>query len=201
MLLSAILVCLSCKEDNSTLSKINEAKDAVESTTNILSTVNEAKEKVEKLKNTKPVTPETIKAWMPEALDDLKRQKYKLGNAGLVNISTIDLDYRNPDDMPKNLHVEIIDGAGAGSAMIYMYTMIGKTTMESETDNGYEKIHKRDGIAVKERYRKQKYNSSIKMEFLVNDRFAVNARGNNIEPDEFWKYMKALEVEELIKTK
>ncbi len=199
-----LLAFTACKKDNAVFSKVKEVKEAAKNTTeavnnatNILSSVNEAKEKVEKLKNLKPVTTKTIKTWMPDELGDLERQKYKIGNAGMVNISSMTLDYRNPDNMPKNLKVEIIDGAGAGSGLLYMYTMIEKATLDSETENGYEKIHKRDGIAVKERYRKQKYSTHVKMEFLVNDRFAVNARGNNIEPDEFWEYMKALKLDEL----
>ena len=35
------------------------------------------------------------------------------------------------------------------------------------------------------------------MEFLANERFAVNTTGYNMEPDEMWGYLKALNFEKL----
>ena len=194
--LQIIVLCLltftACKKDGP-LDKIKKASEGIKNTTKVLDNLEKANDAMLELKDLEPVSNEVLKAWMPEKLKDLKRTEYKIGNAGFVNISTINLQFKSPDDIQKQFKIEIIDGAGTGSGVIYMYKMIENTNLETENERGYEKIYKRDGISLKESYSKDKYgNIRTKQEFLVNNRFAVNVKANKIKPDKLWEYMKAL---------
>jgi len=206
--LTIILLCFiaftACKKENNPLEKIKKATKEVKKTANdinnaknVFSNLGDGKELITKLKQLDPLGKETMKSWMPEQLKDLKRTSYKIGSASLGNINSMNLQYKGIDNIQKQFKAEIIDGAGNGSGIVYMYMMTLRMKLDSETERGYSKIHKRGKTTVKETFRKQKYNSTTKMEFLMNDRFAVTVSANNIEPDELWEYVKALEFDKL----
>ena len=54
--------------------------------------------------------------------------------------------------------------------------------LDSESDRGYEKIHTRDGIPIHEKHTVQTNGTRTKMEFLMNDRYAIDARGTTLNP-------------------
>jgi len=199
IMLLCLVICIACKKDGP-LDKLKKVSEGVKNTTKVLDNLEKAGDVMLELKDLEPISNEVLKAWMPENLKDLKRTEYKIGNAGLANISTINLQFKSPDDIQKQFKIEIIDGAGAGSGVIYMYKMIENTNLETENERGYEKIYKRDGISIKESYSNNKYNNiRTKQEFLINNRFAVSIKAKKIKPDELWEYMKALNFEKLKK--
>ena len=202
LLLATLLLLLAtlfaCKKEDSAFSKLKKGVNNAKNVSKVFDNVQEAQNEVEKLADQDPITKETIKAWMPDKIKDLKRTSYSLGNNGLVNFSTINLQYKSPENIQKQFKVEIIDGAGAGAAAIYMYKMIENMSLDKETENSYEKIYKRDKITIKERYTKTpRSGTRLKMEFLHNNRFAVNISANNIDADEMWLYVKAMNFKNL----
>ncbi|WP_452219745.1 hypothetical protein [Lacinutrix salivirga] len=199
ILLTLLLVTLfACKKENSTFSKIEETVNNAKNASKVISNVQDAQKEVQKLVDKEPITKEVLKAWMPDQLKDLKRTSYTLGNNGMVNFSTINLQYKSAENIQKQFKVEIIDGAGGGAAAVYMYKMIENMSLDKETENSYEKIYKRGDITIKERYTTYpKSGTRLKMEFLYNNRFAVNINANNIDADEMWTYVEAMKFNNL----
>jgi hypothetical protein len=203
-----ILLCTiaftACKKEKSTFDKIKEtskelkktAKD-VKNAKGMIGGLNEAKELTEKLKDIEPLSNDSWKSWMPEQLKDLKRTSYNLGQGALGNLSSMKLQYKDPSNIQKQFKAEIIDGAGTGSGVAYMYKMKEHMTLDSENERGYKKIYKRGATTIQETFSKQTHGTRTKMEFLMNNRFAVNISANNIEPDELWSYVLAMNFDEL----
>lgn len=204
IILLCLLVFVACKKENSPLTKIKEASQVVKKTTHevknvssIMSNLNSAKELEAKLKLLEPLSNDAWKKWMPTDVETLKRTTYTIGHNGMVNVSSAKLEYRDSEVIKKRLKLEIIDGAGSGSGIAHMYKMVASMKLDSENERGYKKIHARDNITVKERHSKTEHTNSTQMEFLANERFAVNATGYNMEPNEMWSYLKALDIENL----
>ncbi len=204
LVLLCILAFTACKKENRTLNKIKKASQEVKKTANgvknaksMMSSLGEAKELTAKLKEQEPLSKEAWKSWMPEQLTDLKRTSFDLGQGALGNLSSMKLQYKDPTNIQKQFKVEIIDCAGTGSGVAYMYKMKEGMTLDSENERGYKKIYKRGATIIEESFSKQSHGSRTKMEFLMNKRFAVNVSANNIEADELWEYMEALEFDNL----
>lgn len=183
----------ACKKENSTFSKIENTVNNAKNASKVISNVKDAQKEAQNLVNIQPVTKATLKAWMPSELIDLKRTSYSLNNNGLVNFSTINLQYKSAENIKKQFKIEIIDGAGTGATAIYMYKMIENMSMDKESENSYEKIYKREKTTIRERYTTGSYGSRLKMEFLINNRFAVNVNANNITANQMWKYVQAMQ--------
>jgi len=206
--LTIMLLCvaafIACKKENNPLQKLKETTNQIKKTANdvsnaknIVSGLDEANELIEKLKKLEPLSKEVMKTWMPEQLKDLKRTSYKIGSASLGNINSMNLQYKGIDNIQKQFKAEVIDGAGNGSGIVYMYMMTARMKLDSENERGYDKIYQRGTITIKETFRKQTHGTRTKMEFLINERFAVSVRANNIEADELWEYIQALEFDKL----
>ncbi len=203
-MLLCILVVTACKKEKGTFDKIKNAKKEIKKTakevkksSSVMGGLNEAQELMTKLKELEPLSKEALKKWMPEQLMDLKRTSYNLGKGALGNISSMNLQYKDPSNIQKQLKAEIIDGAGAGSGVAYMYKMKERMILDSENERGYKKIYKRGVNTIQETFSRQSHSTRTKMEFLINERFVVNVTGNNIEADELWKYMQALDFDKL----
>jgi len=204
LMLLCIIVLTACKKENNPLEKIKKATKEVSKTANdiknvksIVSGLDEDKELITKLKKLEPLSKEALKSWMPEQLKDLKRTSFKISTASLGNINSMNLQYKGIDNIKKQLKVEIIDGAGNGSGIVYMYMMIARMKLDSENERGYDRIYKRGAVSIKETFRKQTHSNSTKMEFLMNERFAVSVRAKNIDPNEIWEYVQVLKFNNL----
>ena len=204
LMLICILALTACKKEKSTFDNIKEASKELKKTANdvknakgLMSGLDEANELVSKLKEQAPLSKASWKSWMPEQLKDLKRTSFNLGQGALGNLSSMNLQYKDPNNIQKQFKVEIIDGAGTGSGVAYMYKMKEGMTLDSENERGYKKIYKRGATTIQETFSKQSHGSRTKMEFLMNERFVVNLSANNIEADELWEYVEALEFDKL----
>lgn len=198
ILILLIASFFACNKEDATFSKIKETVNKAKNASTVIYNVEEAQKEVQKLVDQDPITKETIKAWMPDQIKDLKRTSYSLGNNGFVNFSTINLQYKSPNNIQKQFKVEIIDGAGGGAPAIYMYKMFENMSLDKETENSYEKIYKRESVTIKESYTTTPHSGArLKMEFLYNNRFAVNVNANNITADEMWAYVQAMNFQNL----
>lgn len=203
--LLCLLVFVACKKEKTISDKIKDSTEKVSKTAKDISDVksviggmDEAKALTAKLKKATPITKEDWKSWMPEKVLDLERTSFKLNQSYTgKNVTIMKLQFKDLNDNSKQFKMDIIDCASEGAGIAYMYKMKASMKLDAESDRGYEKIHTRDGVPLQEKHTIQKHGTKTKMEFLMDDRYAIDARANNIEPDEFWKIINALNFDDL----
>lgn len=196
-LIASLGLILSCKGE--TFEKINDAKNQISNTGKVVSNLSNMEEsakhvesRMEELKNIKPITSDEFKNWMPESLKDLVRNSYKF-NTALG--ATGNLNFSNED---KSVEISIMDGAGEmGSALYASQNMFGAMYggFESESDSKIESMEERDGISTIETYFKHENRSLIR--FTAEERFIVNAEGENMSTDELYDYIRVLDIKKL----
>ncbi|MEZ4857553.1 MAG: hypothetical protein R2781_01955 [Flavobacteriaceae bacterium] len=194
LLLLAVSLWVGCK-DNPVAKKIKETKQNVENTGNAMKELNEIQKDLEALKEVTPLTNDELKAWLPEEIDGMKRIAFKAGETSFMNIASIDATYAN-EDKSKKFKIQVIDGAGEmGAAATAGMRMLFSQDFEEETETHTKKTNKRNGIKTIEEYSKNRNNSTIQL--LQEDRFYINASGTNMDIDETWDAIKALDFQKL----
>ncbi|WP_033957407.1 hypothetical protein [Psychroserpens jangbogonensis] len=195
------LLLVACKEENSALSKIKEAtnqvkeaKQGLNNLDNIIDGAEDLQKNIEKLSEITPVSKEQIKAWMPEKLGDLKRTEYNIGSQ--IGISVFKLSFKGDND--KKINVTISDGAGKGSALVAMFSMFQNMEIDTENESGYERTQTFDGQRTLIKYQASSNYQKTTLQYLVNQRFGIEANAWKMEPDELWEHLAALNIESLI---
>ncbi len=185
---------ISCK-DNPVSKKIKEAKENVSNTTNAVQEMSKMQEDIEELQKTTPLTNEELKSWLPEKISGMKRISYKAGQAGMMNISSIEAAYTN-EDKSKKFTINIIDGAGqVGAAATAGMRMVMSQDFEEEDENGSRKTVTKNGRKAIVEYRSGNNNSKI--QFMEGNRFYLEAQGNNMDVEETWDAIDELNMEKL----
>ncbi|OAD91120.1 hypothetical protein A7A78_04730 [Aequorivita soesokkakensis] len=185
---------VSCK-DNPVSKKIKETKDAVSNSTNAVQEMNKMQDDIKELQETTPLTNEELKSWLPEEVEGMKRISYKAGQAGMMNISSIEASYAN-EDKSKRFTINIIDGAGqVGAAATAGLRMVMSQDFEEEDENGSRKTVTKNGKKAIEEYRSGNNNSKIQL--MEGNRFYLEANGKNMDLDETWDAIDELDLEKL----
>jgi len=185
---------ISCK-DNPVSKKIKETKDVVSNSTNAVQEMTKMQDDIKELQETTPLTNEELKSWLPEEVEGMKRISYKAGQAGMMNISSIEASYAN-EDKSKKFSISIIDGAGqVGAAATAGMRMVMSQDFEEEDENGYRRTVTKNGIKAIEEYRSG--NNKSKIQLMEGNRFYLEANGTNMDLDETWNAIDELDMEEL----
>ena len=162
-----------------------------------------------RLKALKPMTNEQLKAWLPEALGELKRIKFTVGDGstGMVVIrgrynTTDEPEFLNTDDMRdvvntknKTLVLEVMDGAGSGADMFSSMVMLNSMNFESEDEYKQVKRVNVNGISAQQTYHKQ--SNKTELQFFHKDRFGIIVTTTYMDPEETWGYMEIFDLENL----
>ena len=198
-----LLMVVACKKENNPLNKIKEATNKVKEAKQGLENVNEIikgaedlEKNIEKLSELMPVTKEEIKAWMPKEMDDLKRTEYNIGSQ--MGISTFKLTFKG--DAEKKIKITISDGAGKGSAIIAMFSMMQNIEMDKENESGYERTQTLDEQRMLVKYQSSENYEKSTLQCLFNERFGIEASAWKMTPDELWEYIKKLDIDTLVKS-
>lgn len=199
-IIAVFLLFVACKNDNNPINKIKEAASSVKEAKQGFDNVNEALKGLEDIEgNTKklaeltPITKDQIKAWMPEEVRDLKRTAFDIGSQ--MGISTFKLTFKGEDG--KMVNITISDGAGNGAAIVSMFIMMQNMEVDKESERGYERTETFDGQKTLVKYQTKRNKSTLQC--LKDDRFGIEANGFKMTPEELWGYVKALEIEKIIK--
>ncbi len=198
-----LLMIVACKKENNPINKfkqaaekVKEAKHGLENVNEVIKGVENLEKNIEKLSELTPVTKEQIKAWMPEKIDDLKRTEYNIG--GVMGISTFKLTFKGEGN--KKINITISDGAGKGSAIIAMYSMMQNIEIDKENESGYERTQKFDGQPTLIKYQSSENYEKATLQCLFNGRFGIEANAWKMTPEELWKYIKKLDIAKLAKS-
>ena len=190
-----LFLIIACKDATE---KIGEATQAIDNLEKIADSAQDAQKNIEELAKMSPVTKETIKAWMPDELEDLKRTKYDIGKQmGFAQISNVQLTFKT-EDKKKGIDVKIIDGAGNGASVISMNNLMLQVDVDSESETGYKRTEIFDGQKLLVDYSNPKYANRSLFKYIVDNRIYVEARGWQMEPNALWKYLKQLKIEKLL---
>lgn len=185
---------VSCK-DNPVSKKIKETKDAVSNSTNAVQEMTKMQDDIKELQETTPLTNEELKSWLPEEVEGMKRISYKAGQAGMMNISSIEAAYAN-EDKSKKFSISIIDGAGqVGAAATAGIRMVMSQDFEEEDENGSRRTVTKKGKKAIEEYRSG--NNKSKIQLMEGNRFYLEANGTNMDLDETWDAIEELNLEKL----
>ena len=201
-----LLTVVACENESNPLSKIKdatnkvkEAKQNIDNLDKIVDSAEDMQKNIQKLSEATPVSKETIKAWMPEELGDLKRSKYEIGKQmGFAKISNVHLVFKSEDKV-KGVDVKVTDGAGNGASVISMNNLLLQVDVDSESETGYKRTEVFNGQKVMVDYSNPKYANRSLFKYIINNRLYVEARGWQMKPDELWKHLKTLKIETLIK--
>lgn len=192
--LLAIMIMVGCK-DNPVSEKIRETKETVTSTTKAVNEITKMQDDILELQKLTPLTNDELKTWLPDQINGMKRIAFKAGQAGMIQISSIEATYVN-EDKSKKFNINIIDGAGqVGASAISGVRIMLTQDFEEEDENKTRKTVTKKGVKAIEEYRKINNNSNIK--FLEDRRFYIEAKGTNMDIDETWDAINEMDVDDL----
>jgi len=101
-------------------------------------------------------------------------------------------------EVNKNININIVDGAGTGSPMMAMFSMMQNMDIDKESDTGYERTQKFGDQNVYVKYQKSGNYEKSKLQCTLNGRFGIEANARGMTPEKLWEYIEKLEIEKLI---
>lgn len=188
-ILGLVVLMISCNPKN-------KKNDTVDQTVKIGKTVQDLAEQSQDLKETEPVSEETLNNWFPKTLQGMELQKIVKGTLSGYGISGATATYEGSDK--SRLVVNVNDGAGEkGMMLTSQYITFKNLNTGSETDTKSEKIlNNNTMVGVETVYKTEK---KVLINFLYKDRFAINMQADNIEKQVVWDAFKELKVDNLFK--
>jgi len=131
---------------------------------------------------------------MPEEIAGHKRTAYNIGNQ--LGISTFSLKFKGDDGQV--IDVNISYRAGKGAAIISMFMMIENIEIDKENESGFERSQTFDGQRTLSKYKSSEKYEKATLQYLLNQRFGIEATGQKMNPDELWNFLKKLDIEQLV---
>lgn len=120
-----------------------------------------------------PLQPEQLKALLPEALSDLKRESVESFGAGPAGVSVASAKYRNA---ARSIDLSITDVGGPMGAAVAMWASM---TVDRETADEVEKVYHDGNRSVHEKYRKD--GSGAELQLVLPNGTMVGATGEQVD--------------------
>ena len=139
--------------------------------------------------------PEQLKPFVPEQLAGLPRTRYDQARKtvmGSLQIATGKAGYQDAAG-ERSIDLEVTDMGGMGALSLLAGWALVQT--ERESDQGYERVHEKDGRRVHE-----KWDASTRAgtyELIIADRFLVQLEGHGLEMDQLRSAADSLDLDEL----
>jgi len=176
--------------------KLKTAKKGVLNATTFVKEAQKVEGKIEKLKEAVPLTNEQLKDWLPEKLGSLDRTGFKVGQAGMYQVNSVEGTFKNTEGKQK-FNVTVIDGAGpTGSMMAASYGLLGNFDMEEEDEYKHKKTVEVDGIKAQQTYKKRANDTQLL--FAYQERFLVTINASDMNVDETWRTVEKMNFETLV---
>jgi hypothetical protein len=125
-----------------------------------------------------PVSADTLKSFLPETLDGMQRSDVttEQNSFGPMSVTMANATYQ--DAGGRRVRVGVGDMAAAGG--LFALTAVLGAGQSTESESGYERIHKVDGRLVIEK--KDKRSGAGEYGVVLVDRFVVNTSSPNADP-------------------
>ena len=125
----------------------------------------------------------------------MKRTGFKIGQAGMYQVNSVEGTYKLSEDI-KKFNVMVIDGAGpTGSMMSASFGLLGNFDMETEHEHKHQQTVKVDDIKAQQTYKKKSNNTQLI--FAYEDRFLVTINATDLNVEETWQLTKQLNLDDL----
>ncbi len=188
------LVLLSCAGEIK--EKIEATKEGVSNATIFVKEAKKVEGRIDELKNATPLTNQQLKDWLPESLGDLERTGFKVGQAGMYQVNSVEGTYKAAEGN-KKLNVMVIDGAGpTGSMMTASYGLFRNMEMEVEDEYKHQQTVTVGGIKAQQIYKKKANNTQLM--FAYEERFLITINSTAINVEDTWKMTQKLDLKELV---
>ena len=127
----------------------------------------------------KPIAPEALQAFVPAKLGAMERSaiEARTDNAMGMSFSSVTSEFRNDKG---RVEVKVQD-IGAVPALMMAMGAWSSSTVNRETQTEVEKVYKKDGVAVKEEYRKD--GSRAEMTMMLANGVMIEVTGDNVDMD------------------
>jgi hypothetical protein len=144
-------------------------------------------------KGGKPFAPETLKGFVPNALGEFARQSLDARSESAMGMTftSVTAGYANND---RNLEIKLQD-LGAVPALAMAMGSWAQSTIDREDQTEVERVYKRDGATVKERYSKD--GSSAEMSMMLGNGVMLEVEGSNVDFKTVSKVVAGLDVKGL----
>lgn len=201
LIVFGLFMVVSCNKVKSVKEKISEVKTQAEEVT---ATVKNAKtlaeqsgtieEDITRLSELEPISNEKLKNWLPTAVGDFNRSSFKIGELKMAGISSIEAGFSN-EEQTQNFTLQVVDGAGGGVMYLTGLKMGFQMDMEEESERDFRRTVEKNGHKAMEEARKD--GSSSKIQFIQNDRFFIEIKGEQMDLDALWKIVEQLKLDQL----
>ena len=176
--------------------KFNTAKEGISNATTLVKEARGLEGKLEKFKDATPLTNNQLKGWLPESLGDLERSAFKIGQAGIYQVTSVEGTYKETEGKRK-FNVTVIDGAGpTGSMMAAGFGMFGNMEMETEDEYKHQQTVTVSGINAQQTYKKK--TNDTQLMFAFEERFLVTVNATDMNAEETWDMTQKLNLNELV---
>lgn len=140
-----------------------------------------------------PFTPEALQAHLPEKLAGMERTaiEARADETMGMKVSSVTSEFRNDTG---RVEVKVQD-IGAMPALMMAMGAWAQSTVSRETQDEVEKVFKKDGVAVKEEYRKD--GSQADMTMMLANGVMIEVSGDNVNIDGVRAAMNALDIKGL----
>lgn len=188
-----LLLLASCMGE--VTQKLKTAKEGVSNATTLVKEARKTENRIKKLREAVPLSNEELKEWLPENLEGFERTGFKVGQAGMYNVNSVEGTYK-PSEGKKKFNVAVIDGAGpTGSMMAASYGLLGNFDMEEEDEYKHKKTVEVNGIKAQQTYKKKA--NATQLLFAFEERFLVTVNTTDMGIEETWRLTERLELEKL----
>lgn len=140
-------------------------------------------------KGGKPFAPDVLQGYVPASLEGLNRStlEARSDNAMGMNFTSVTAEYEKDDRV---LEVKVQD-IGAVPALAMAMGAWARSTVNRETQEEVERIYQKDGVSIKEEYRKD--GSRAEMALMLPNGVMVEVSGNNLDMDAVRSAVAALD--------
>jgi hypothetical protein len=140
------------------------------------------------------LSPEQLKPFLPETLGELKRASYSVKRSEVLGVQTATAEARYADaDTRRSLELKITDTGGAKALTALAGWAI--QAIDSESDQGYERVYKDGDRSVREQWHADTQSGSYSL--LLGERFTVVLEGRGIDMDALKRDAEALDLDAL----
>lgn len=139
-----------------------------------------------------------LKAFLPKEHEGMKRTSVEAGkNSAMgMTIGYAEAEYKGEDTYAS---INIQDISAMSGYMRMAQFAWASQEMERESEDGFERTTRIDGLMAKEEFRYR--NNSGSIDLIVDDRFMVEVRGRGMEMDQLRSFVKALGLKKLAELK
>lgn len=152
----------------------------------------------QKLQETEPISREALRAAIPETLLGMKRTKLTLGEGQLMNLNNGSAEYSDEENV-REVSLSITDGAGeTGSALLLTSLYALSMDVEEETEDGFRRTGEVGGHrAAFKQSKDYEGNPESEISVLVDDRFLISLKGENMDVDALKGAIDAIALDKL----